>query len=153
MAARPPRPKGWWRTTALALGVASALMVTPVEASAATTSEESRLIGMINRTRESHGLRTLAVRKNLVRMAHRHSVRMARRHTIFHHRCLSCRFPSGSMRALAENVGSAGSVGGVHRMMMRSSGHRQNVLGAFDAVGVGVVRRSGQLWVTEIFFA
>jgi uncharacterized protein YkwD len=86
-------------------------------------------------------------------MAHRHSVKMARRGVLYHHRCLACRFPSGSWQALAENVGVAGSLRRIHRMMMGSAGHRVNILGGFDAVGVGVVKKGRRYWVTEIFFA
>jgi uncharacterized protein YkwD len=153
LAARPPSPKGWWRTTALALGVALALMVTPFQATAATTSTEGRLLEMINRTRASRGLASLTVRDDLIGMARRHSAKMARRRLMFHHGCLSCRFPSGSWRALAENVGYGPGLRGIHRMMMRSAAHRQNLLGGFDEIGVGVVRKGGRFWVTEIFFS
>lgn len=101
----------------------------------------------------SRGLKPLAVRDNLVRMAHRHSAQMAGQGLLFHTPCLSCRFPSGSWRALAENVGMAGALQRVHRLMMRSAGHRNNVLGGFDAIGIGVVIKGGRYWVTEIFFS
>jgi uncharacterized protein YkwD len=152
LAARPPTPKGWW-TTALALGVALFIMATPFEATAAPTAVERRLLDLVNGTRQARGLPPLAIRDRLVRMAHRHSARMARQRVLFHHPCLSCRFPSGDWSALAENVGTAGSLHRIHRMMMRSAGHRANILGAFVNVGVGVVRAGGRYWVTEIFFA
>lgn len=128
-------------------------MVTPFQATAATTSTEARLLELINRSRTSRGLAPLALRDDLTRMAHRHSAQMARRHLLFHTGCLSCRFTSGSWRALAENVGAGTGLRVVHRMMMRSPVHRQNLLGGFNAVGVGVVRKGGLVWVTEIFFA
>jgi uncharacterized protein YkwD len=128
-------------------------MVTSFEASAAPTTKEAQLAAMINRTRSARGLPSLAVRDDLVRMAHRHSAKMARRRYLFHTGCLSCRFPSGTWNALAENVGMGGSLRGVHRLMMRSAGHRANLLGGYNAVGVGVVRKGGRFWVTEIFFA
>lgn len=139
--------------SALALGVAFSITATPLQATAAPTSKEVRFLDMINTTRGARGLHPLALRDNLVRMAHRHSSRMARRRLLFHHPCLACRFPSGSWRALAENVGMAGSLRKIHRMMMRSSGHRANILGQFDAVGIGVVKKGPTYWVTEIFFA
>jgi uncharacterized protein YkwD len=128
-------------------------MVTPLSASAAPTTKEVRLLHMINGTRNSRGLAPLVLRENLVRMARRHSSTMSRQNLLFHTACLSCRFPSGSWSALAENVGTGGSLRQIHRTMMRSTGHRQNLLGGFDAVGVGVVKRGGRFWVTEIFFA
>lgn len=55
---------------------------------------------------------------------------------------------------LGENVGTAPSLRRVHRMMLNSAGHRSVLLnGAFDRVGVGVVKRGGNYWVTEIFYA
>jgi uncharacterized protein YkwD len=135
------------------LGVAVALTATPTQASAAPTAKETRLLRLVNATRISRGLKPLAVRDNLGRMAHRHSARMARQGLLFHTPCLSCRFPSGSWRALAENVGMAEALHRVHRLMMRSAGHRNNVLGGFDAIGIGVVIKGGRYWVTEIFFS
>ena len=128
-------------------------MVTPFEATAAPTSKEQKLAAMINRVRSTRGLAPLAMRDDLVRMARRHSAKMARRRYLFHHGCLACRFSAGTWSALAENVGAGGSLRSVHRMMMKSGGHRANLLGGFNAMGVGVVRRGGRFWVTEIFFA
>jgi uncharacterized protein YkwD len=128
-------------------------MVTPLQVSAAPTTKEVRLLRMVNGTRNARGLAPLAMRDNLVRMARRHSSAMSRQNLLFHTACLSCRFPAGSWSALAENVGTGGSLRGIHRTMMGSAGHRQNLLGGFDAVGIGVVKRGGQFWVTEIFYA
>ena len=139
--------------SALALGVAVALLATPIQASAAPTAKETRLLRLVNATRMSRGLKPLAVRSDLLRMAHRHSAQMARQGLLFHTSCLSCRFPSGSWQALAENVGMAGALHQVHRLMMRSAAHRNNVLGGFDAIGIGVVNKGGRYWVTEIFFS
>ena len=129
------------------------MMATPIEATAAPTAKEQKLLDMVNRARQTRGLAPLALQDGLVRMAHRHSAKMARRGVLYHHGCLACRFPSGSWRALAENVGVAGSLRRIHRMMMGSAAHRVNILGNFDAVGVGVVKKAGRYWVTEIFFA
>ncbi len=53
---------------------------------------------------------------------------------------------------MGENVGAGTSIGAVHRKMMRSSSHRNNILKqGFDRVGVGIVRAKGLVWVTEIF--
>ena len=67
------------------------------------------------------------------------------------HSCLTCRRGSGS-RALAENVGAGDALRVIHAALMDSAGHRQNILSRdFERVGVGVVRRSGRLWVTQLF--
>jgi uncharacterized protein YkwD len=109
---------------------------------------------MINATRSKQAVGTLSLSDRLSRMARRHSRRMARERRLFHHPCLSCRFPNGSWKMLGENVGTAPSLRRVHRMMLNSAGHRGVLLnGAFDRVGVGVVKRGGNYWVTEIFYA
>jgi uncharacterized protein YkwD len=67
------------------------------------------------------------------------------------HSCLSCRRGSGS-RALAENVGVGDTVKVVHRALMDSSSHRANILNkSYDRVGVGIVRRGGRTWITQLF--
>jgi uncharacterized protein YkwD len=122
-------------------------------AARAATSKEQAAYSMIAAERAGQGLPGLSLSDRLSRMAHRHSARMARERRLFHHPCLSCRFRSGAWEALAENVGTAGSVQKVHGMMMGSVGHRANILGAFAKVGVGVVKKGRRYWVTQIFFA
>jgi uncharacterized protein YkwD len=108
---------------------------------------------MLNQTRSTLSLGGLGMSDQLTRMARRHSRRMARAGQLFHHSCLSCRFPNGSWTALGENVGVGSSVRAVHRMMMESTTHRNVILGAlFQRVGIGVVKQGGRFWVTEIFF-
>jgi uncharacterized protein YkwD len=137
------------------VGVTVALLVTPgLQTAAGTTSKEQRVLRMINASRSAQGVGTLSLSERLSRLARRHSRRMAQERRLFHHSCLSCRFPTGSWKLLGENVGTAPSLRRIHKMMLKSSGHRQNLLnGAFDRVGVGVVRRGGSYWVTEIFYA
>lgn len=154
MPARPPNPSWGWSRSALALGVALALLAAPnLPTASATTTKEAALYAMVNQTRSVQGLGRLSLSERLSRMARRHSRQMARAQTLFHTGCLSCRFPSGSWQALGENVGAAGTVRRVHRMMLGSVSHRATILApAFDRVGVGVVRKGGNFWVTEIFF-
>ena len=116
----------------------------------ATTSTERRGHQLINSARSSHGLNGLRLSSALSKRAHRHSIHMAESGRLFHS-CLNCRRGSGS-RALAENVGVGDTVKVVHRALMDSSSHRRNILSSdFRRVGVGVVRRSGRVWVTQLF--
>lgn len=129
-------------------------MVTPgLRSAAGTTSKEQRVLSMINATRSARGVGTLSLSERLSRMARRHSRSMAQEGLLFHQSCLSCRFPTGSWELLGENVGTASSLRRIHRMMLKSASHRDILLnGNFDRVGVGVVRRGGSYWVTEIFY-
>jgi uncharacterized protein YkwD len=129
--------------------------VTPgLRTAAATTSKEQRIFDMINATRSARGVGTVSLSDRLSRMARRHSRRMASERRLFHHSCLSCRFPSGTWKLLGENVGTARTLRRVHRMMLKSAGHRSILLnGTFERVGVGVVKKGRSYWVTEIFYA
>lgn len=140
----------------LALALSGALLVTPGlfegTAEAAPTKKERKMFRMVNRARVNRGLPRLRLNRNLTRKAHRHSVRMARRRRVYHHSCLSCIAPRRNWRTMGENVGSGRWLRGVHRTFMRSPRHRRNILcRCHRGVGVGVVRRAGRLYVTQIF--
>ncbi len=115
----------------------------------ATSSQERQLYSMVNQARGANGKGRLALSDSLSRRAHNHSEQMADSGSLFHS-CLECgkrRSPS-----MAENIGVGGSIGAVHDALMASSGHRENILDSrFDRVGIGVVRRGGRVWVTELF--
>jgi uncharacterized protein YkwD len=118
----------------------------------ATTTAEKAVHAMINETRAAEGRRALRLSERLSRIAHRHSKEMASRGTLFHS-CLTCAI-GGDWRKLAENVGYGPSRDSVQDQLMASAPHRDNILHPkFRRVGVGVVRRGGLVWVTQIFFA
>jgi uncharacterized protein YkwD len=121
-------------------------------APAAVTVREHRLYVMIDRARDHHGKPHIALNHDISRMARAHSRRMAEQHQLFHS-CLACRFQGWPWHALGENVAKARTVGGAHRQLMNSPGHRANILGSqYRKVGVGIVQRGGWLWVTELFY-
>lgn len=139
-----------------ALALAATLLATPLlggRAEAKPTGKERRLAKIVNRARDRRGLPPLRLNKKMTRKAHRHSVSMAKRRTIFHSSCLSCHSPKASYRAMGENVARAGGLKVAHRNLMRSSPHRRNILcSCYKAVGMGVVKRGGKLYVTQIFW-
>jgi uncharacterized protein YkwD len=97
--------------------------------------------------REAAGVDQLVLSARLSRRAHEHSQEMAAQGSMFHS-CLSC--GSGNAR-MAENVGYGSDLKSVHEALMDSHEHRENILANFDKVGVGVVRKGGTVWVTEVF--
>lgn len=147
--AQQPSPPTRWKSIAIALCAATALSAAlPPGASLATSSQEQQLHGMLNQARSDNGVGPLGLSQKLSRRAHGHSERMADSGRLFHS-CLNCR---GRRSRMGENVGVADSIREVHRMLMNSSSHRANILGpGFERVGVGVVRKGGRVWVTEIF--
>jgi len=116
----------------------------------ATTSSERQGHAMVNRARASHGIYGLRLSSALSKRAHRHSSRMAESGRLFHS-CLTCSRARGTS-ASAENVGVGDTLKKIHAALMNSSSHRRNILSKqYRRVGVGVVRRSGRLWVTQLF--
>jgi uncharacterized protein YkwD len=106
---------------------------------------------MINQARADAGVRLLSLSERLSRIAHQHSYEMAGQGTLFHS-CLPCEI--GDFRRLAENVGYGSDRVTVQQEFLASRPHRENLLHPkFRRVGVGVVRRGGLVWVTQIFYA
>jgi len=119
---------------------------------------EAQLVELINQSRAAHGLSALAVDSGLTQAARQHSQAMAQRSAISH------QFPGEEppeMRmanqevksdAEGENVDLDQSVRGAHEALMHSPPHRENILDRrYNAVGIGVVRRGANIYVTEDF--
>jgi uncharacterized protein YkwD len=115
-------------------------------AAEAVDAPERRAFELVNRAREARDLRLLRLSGRLSRYAERHATRMAKRRTVFHS-ALSIE----GFDVLGEIVGSGGNVRRVHRAFLDSRTHREAVLGRWRVVGIGVVRRSGTVYVVEIF--
>ncbi|MBA3233524.1 MAG: CAP domain-containing protein [Propionibacteriales bacterium] len=123
-------------------------LVLPTPASAAN-ARESRLIARINTARINHDLPPLRPRARLIDYAHQHARAMAAAQYLFHtvnFEVVCC------WSRIAENVGYDATVRRVHRAFMASAAHRANILTpGMRGVGVGIVKRDGRLWVTEVF--
>ncbi|MFO7292955.1 MAG: S-layer homology domain-containing protein [Actinomycetes bacterium] len=132
--------------------IVAALLVpaTAVVASDDLAADEARVVELINAERAAAGVAPLTVHPVLVDKARKHAARMAEAGRIFHSDDLE-RGVEG-WRRLGENVGRNGSIDGIHRAFMGSTGHRRNILNPdYDAVGVGVVWKSGTPYVVEVF--
>jgi uncharacterized protein YkwD len=81
--------------------------------------------------------------------AHAHAADMASHEFLFHTRNFSvvC-----CWSRIGENIAFNSTVRRAHRALMASPGHRANILDPrMRRVGVGIVERGGELWVTEVF--
>jgi cysteine-rich secretory family protein len=112
---------------------------------------EDRFVALINASRAANGQGGLAVDGTLVGNARTHSAEMAGQGTIFHNGSLPSQLPGG-WRSVGENVGVGGDVDGLHSAFMNSPGHRANVLGDYDRVGIGVEMAGSAIYVTEVFW-
>lgn len=124
----------------------------------AQTVGEQYLLSAINGERSAHGLGPLRTDDSLRQAAREHAGSMAARGTIAHQfpgeAELSARAADDGARfsRIAENVAEAPSVIAVHDALMRSPGHRANILDpVVDVVGIAVLSRRGQLYAVEDF--
>lgn len=119
---------------------------------------EQQLVDLINQVRTAHGLNPLVADDRLTEAARKHTQVMVQ------HSDLSHQFegePSPQTRvdneglasdAAGENVDLNQSIAGAHEALMKSPPHRANILDPdYNAIGVGVMRSGGNVWVTEDF--
>lgn len=122
------------------------------------TVAEQYLVSAIDEERAAHSVAALHLDLALTRAAALHAEQMAS------HGAISHRFPEepklaerassvgAHFQRIAENVAEGPSVPGLHDALMRSPGHRANILNrAVDAVGVAIVLRRGQFYAVEEF--
>jgi uncharacterized protein YkwD len=153
----------------LALTLVAALLTTvpSAPAQAAMPDAEARMLGHINSARQGNGLGTLRAHDTLTKVARDWAVRMKDDHesggdrqaVLRHNPSMHGQIPSNYRRA-GENVGytvlsgasDSALVDRLHKAYMASPGHRANIMGEFDRVGVGLVAADdGTLWSTVVF--
>jgi uncharacterized protein YkwD len=115
--------------------------------SASATVQEQAMLCLVNVARRHHGLGELAAVASLARAAERKSADIIRCNGFEHEAC-GRPFDHWIKRfayrgcAVAENIawgtGSLGGVPSIFRAWMRSPGHRENILGPYEEVGIGL---------------
>jgi uncharacterized protein YkwD len=129
----------------------------PIVISKSTSEIEQRIFDLVNNYRSSHRLPSLKWNEVVAEQARIHSNEMMRSgkldHRDFDHRIEVIHLPYS---AAAENVASyRGNQEPAAFMVegwIHSSTHRNNIEGAFDLTGLGVVRdREGKFFATQIF--
>jgi hypothetical protein len=139
------------RWLALLLTVALSLMGLGISASA-DAGVEGQFLSKINASRASAGLAPLQMSGSLQSYARSHSAKMAAAGKIYHSSSDQLRSAAGSgWTKLGENVGRGPSVNSIYDALMNSSGHRKNILGGYNQVGIGVVQSGGYIYVTQVF--
>jgi uncharacterized protein YkwD len=155
-ASRGLRTRALALAAALALCAPVALAVAPLRAAEAGTlgPKAARLVELLNRERRANGLAELRVLPRLVQLARGHSAAMGADNApcqqpyLHHNPNLSDQVQPAS--SWGENVACAGDPDQMHRALMGSPGHRRNILGDWNAVGVGAY--DGRLlWGTQVF--
>ncbi len=136
------------RTLTVALAVA--VMSLGLGHAPAMAGSAGTFVSKINSERAARGLAPLEVYWDLADDATAHAKRMMDKDDLYHNPNLGSVTTGWSK--LAENIGVGPDAGRLHDAFMDSSGHRKNILGDYNYVGVGVaVEPSGKLWVSVVF--
>lgn len=144
----PTRRMTRWLLLVLAMVAA---LVSPIAPhAAADPGLEQAFVDAINAERAAAGLDALTPAGDLTVVGRRHSTTMADAEDLHHNPSLAG--DVNGWRKVGENVGRGPEVTRIHDAFMASPSHRRNVLDAdWTEVGVGVIVRDGQIWVTEVF--
>jgi uncharacterized protein YkwD len=132
--------------TTLAYGV-----VAGAAAPAASASDRTRMLALINTARRHHGDHRLRLSASVSNSAKRHSRRMANNNTLFHTSNVGAKLKNWSV--WGENVGYGWGVHQVFTAWMHSAEHRANILKKkFRRIGVGLYWKGGKVWATADFW-
>lgn len=140
---------------ALARRIASILLTTVMVVgvmtpAASAASHESDALALLNEARAANGLAPVAMHPDLTDDALAWSQHMANQGSLSHNPSLSS--VTSGWDKLGENVGVGVSISSLQDAFMASSGHRRNILGDYDHVGIAVVAEtSSKLWITVVF--
>ncbi|MGA8039655.1 MAG: CAP domain-containing protein [Acidimicrobiia bacterium] len=128
-----------------------ALFVVGVTANA-DSGTEADFLAKINASRASAGLAPLQVDGGLRTHARNHTADMVAAGGIFHSSESELKAAAGSgWDKIGENVGRGQSVASLHEAFMNSAGHKKNILGDYNYVGIGTDSSDGYLYVTVVF--
>ncbi|MDO8684931.1 MAG: CAP domain-containing protein [Armatimonadota bacterium] len=159
---------GMLMLTANFSSTAQDLPTTPVISQANATSEEQRLVDLVNYERSWRGMNQLTIDPVLVEAARAHSEEMAEKDYFDHYsptpelrtamdRYLAALGHKPDWAYLGENLFYCSIVDAnrAHNRLMNSHGHRANILNPkFESIGVGIYKSpDGQFWVTQMFLA
>jgi hypothetical protein len=125
-----------------------------LSAAPAPDAAEREFLTLLNTERTNAGLAPLTADPAIVPIAREWSTSMSNVNVLSHRPDLRAQMESRvtrDWRRIGENVGRGGDVNGLHVAFMNSPGHRANVLGDYNRVGIAVVVNGNTIWVTFNF--
>ncbi|WP_065570894.1 CAP domain-containing protein [Microbacterium oleivorans] len=151
------------RRSALALTavLALSLSVAPAAAASAATSTsctgttqaavQKRVLADVNAARKAKGKKPLTLNASMSKVAVAWSTKQATANRMSHNPKYFSQIPSGWTRA-AENVAFGYTPAKVTPAWMKSAGHRANILGSYNRIGIGVAcSKQGLPFYTQVF--
>ena len=144
---KPKEPKSGGTTTTTV--PASTTTTEPAPAGGFDSGAEASFASKINGLRSSNGLGNLTRSGSLDAEARSWAKTMGEQGSLSHSNIGRLIPP---WEAVAENVGSGGSVDSIFGALAGSSGHKNNMLGDYTHFGIGVwIDSSGKLWTVHVF--
>jgi uncharacterized protein YkwD len=149
---RRPRHRLAALVAALALTTSglTAVATAPTASAASTSSAEQQFSSLLNASRRQYGRASLSRRSDLDAVARAWARSMASRNKLSHNPQLTRQVRG--WRYVGENVGVGPSSSTLHQALMKSPGHRANILDRdFTQSGIGVAYGRGRMWVVQVF--
>ena len=132
-----------------AAAVAAMVLAAPGPARAAS-AEESKVLALTNQVRASVGVPALTFDETLAANARTWAAKMAGDAIISHNKHLSSQI-TGWFK-LSENVGQGPDIYTVHRALVASASHYENMTDTeVTVMGVGVVHAGSSVFIVEVF--
>ena len=126
------------------------MLLVSVASSSPAVAAPGTWLSRINTFRAQNGLGPLAEDPSTSVVAQTWTQTMAATNTLAHNPRLSEQVTTPWTR-LGENVGYGADEASVFQAFVNSSAHRANLLGSYNAVGIGQVWSGGRLWTTHVF--
>lgn len=129
-------------------------LVLAVLATGCASTNQAKMAGMVNASRRAHGLHSLASDGRAMAKAQAWAAHMASTGRVEHSGGGSRLSTAGLPRwcSVGENVGKATSTAHVESLWMASSAHRANIMGSYNRIGTGVVRKGQYVYAVQIFY-
>ena len=140
------------------VAIACLSFLVTISAHAGPSQREQQLFDLVNHEREKARLPKLEWSDRLAQAALAHSKLLAENRDLSHQfsgePILQERIGATGLRfnSVAENVAAAPDVDTAHTALMKSPGHRANILHQdYNAIGISIVERDHELYVTQDF--
>jgi uncharacterized protein YkwD len=140
------------------LAIACFVFLVTIPAHAGPSKREQQLFDLVNHEREKAGLNKLEWNEQLAEAALAHSKLLADNRDLSHQFAgeplLQERVGATRLRfnSVAENVAAAPDIDTAHMALMKSPGHRANILHQdYNSIGISIVERDHELFITQDF--
>lgn len=131
--------------------------VSPSSGCPSATGLAVELVTLVNQSRRENGLVTLSWDSTLGCNGQSWAEHMASVQNLFHQdlAAVAQSYGYGTFQGLGENISMSSCpipAAQIHDAWMNSPGHRANILGDFDSIGIGIfITPDGQVWAAQEF--